>query len=90
MANDSPSLSVRPSPPSQGPVEVPGMPPCPDVIADIQELGPGSRGSLFTVWCPQSVQGPSDLVGWRGWVVTGGALARIVRLAAENNSQGQK
>lgn len=39
------------------------MPPCPVVIAGKQEEGPGSRGPLFTVWCPPSVQGPSDLVG---------------------------
>lgn len=42
------------------------MPQCPDVTADKQDLGPGSRGPLFTVWCPRSVQGPSDLVGGLG------------------------
>lgn len=64
------------------------MPPCPVVIADKPEEGPGSPGPLFTVWCPQSAQGPSDLVG--GVVVAGETLVRIVWLAAENNSQGQK
>lgn len=63
IANDSPSMSVCPLPLFQGPMEAPGMPQCPDVTADKQDLGPGSQGPLFTVWCPRSVQGPSDLVG---------------------------